>query len=695
MVVGKRPDGSPGLFRVVRRAIALLLIDALALVLLSEILPGFTLDGPGAALVAALVVGLMNALVWPVLARLTLPLSVLTLGLAAIVLNAILTVVVIDLIPGASISGLTEAIVLIAGLTLLTALLGSLLAIGDDDAWNRNVVQRSMKRRGEVVESEVPGVLFLEIDGLAHEIVRRALRDGTTPNLARWVADGSHVLESWETDLSSQTGACQAGLLHGNNDDMPAFRWWEKDAGRPIVTNHPKDAAELERRHSDGHGLLHDDGASRANILSGDAPHSMLTMSTALTRRRPLGRDYAAYFAQPYAVFKTAGSTIADAARERRAAVRQRRRGVVPRIERSRTYALMRAWATAIQLDLQVAAVVGDVLSGRPAIYTTFLAYDEVAHHSGIERADTLAVLAKVDREIGRIARALKDAPRPYRVVVLSDHGQSQGTTFEQRYGLTLEQLVSDNCEASAIASEIGGSDEASAYLGAGLTELGRDDTAAGRTVRTVTRGHRTDGTVVIPAESAHSADGGGDELPELSVMASGCLGLVSFPREPGRVTRERVDELHPALLPALRAHPGIGWVLIRSEREGAIVLGADGERRLADDAVEGADPLAPFGPNAADHLRRTDGFKHCPDLILNSTYWPATDEVAAFEELVGSHGGIGGPQSHPFILHPADLEWPDQPVVGAEQVHRILRGWLYGLGQQAFAPEQPPVPDA
>jgi len=354
MVVGKRPDGSPGLFRVVRRAIALLLIDALALVLLSEILPGFTLDGPGAALVAALVVGLMNALVWPVLARLTLPLSVLTLGLAAIVLNAILTVVVIDLIPGASISGLTEAIVLIAGLTLLTALLGSLLAIGDDDAWNRNVVQRSMKRRGEVVESEVPGVLFLEIDGLAHEIVRRALRDGTTPNLARWVADGSHVLESWETDLSSQTGACQAGLLHGNNDDMPAFRWWEKDAGRPIVTNHPKDAAELERRHSDGHGLLHDDGASRANILSGDAPHSMLTMSTALTRRRPLGRDYAAYFAQPYAVFKTAGSTIADAARERRAAVRQRRRGVVPRIERSRTYALMRAWATAIQLDLQV-----------------------------------------------------------------------------------------------------------------------------------------------------------------------------------------------------------------------------------------------------------------------------------------------------------------------------------------------------
>ena len=83
--------------------------------------------------------------------------------------------------------------------------------------------------------------------------------------------DGSHRLRRWETDWSSQTGACQAGLLHGSNEDMPAFRWWEKERGAAIVTNHPRDAEELERRRSDGRGLLHADGASRANILSGDA----------------------------------------------------------------------------------------------------------------------------------------------------------------------------------------------------------------------------------------------------------------------------------------------------------------------------------------------------------------------------------------------------------------------------------------
>ena len=105
--------------------------------------------------------------------------------------------------------------------------------------------------------------------------------------------------------------------------------------------------------------------------------------------------------------------------RERRAAGEQRRRDVQPRIHRSRTYALVRAYATVLQRDLQVAAVIGDVLAGRPVVYTTFLAYDEVAHHSGVERRDALEVLRRVDRQIARIEAALADAPRPYELVVL------------------------------------------------------------------------------------------------------------------------------------------------------------------------------------------------------------------------------------------------------------------------------------
>jgi hypothetical protein len=353
---------------------------------------------------------------------------VLTLGIAALVLNGVLAMFAIDLLPRAEVATVLDGIAITIVVAGLTAAVYSLLAIDEDDAWHRNVVRRQARRRGQVTESDVPGVLFLEIDGLAHDVLLRALQDGNAPHLASWVRAGSHRLRCWETDWSSQTGACQAGLLHGDNEDMPAFRWWEKERSAAIVTNHPRDAEEIERRHSDGRGLLHADGASRANILSGDAPHSMLTMSTALRRRRPIGKDYAAYFARPYAAARTLVLSLADIGRERRAARSQVRDDVRPRIHRSRSYVFARAWGTVVQRDLQVATVIGDVLAGRPVIYTTFLAYDEVAHHSGIERHDALAVLRDLDRQIARIARACEDGPRPYRLVVLSDHGQSQGS---------------------------------------------------------------------------------------------------------------------------------------------------------------------------------------------------------------------------------------------------------------------------
>ena len=673
----------------VRRGGLVLLLDAGILLLLSELLAGFVLDGPATALGAAAMVGLLNALVWPTLARLTLPLTVLTLGLAALALNGLLVTVAIDLLPGAEVSSLLDGIVITIAVAALTAAVYSLLAIDEDDAWYRNVVRRQARRRQGAVESEVPGVLFLEIDGLSHDVLLRALQDGSAPTLAAWVRGGSHRLRCWETDWSSQTGACQAGLLHGSNEDMPAFRWWEKERGAAIVTNHPRDAEEIERRHSDGRGLLHADGASRANILSGDAPHSMLTMSTALRRRRPIGSDYAAYFARPYAAARTLALAIADIARERRAARSQVRDDVQPRIERSRSYALVRAWGTVVQRDLQVATVIGDVLAGRPVIYTTFLAYDEVAHHSGIERHDALAVLRDLDRQIARIAAACGDATRPYRLVVLSDHGQSQGETFRDRYEQTLEELVRGACEADSVIAAEAGDEDGLSYLSAGLTEVARDETVAARAVRAATRERSDDGVVTLDADSRREMEQGhGGELPELSVMASGCLGLISFPREPGRVTLERIEALYPRLVPALRDHPGIGFVLVRSEREGALAIGAAGTHFLDSGRVVGEDPLAPFGPNAADHLRRTDSFPHCADLMLNSTYWPEFGEVAAFEELVGSHGGMGGTQSYPFVLHPAELEWPREEVVGAERVHRVFRGWLAGLGQTAYASE-------
>jgi hypothetical protein len=352
----------------------------------------------------------------------------------------------------------------------------------------------------------------------------------------------------------------------------------------------------------------------------------------------------------------------------------------------------MRAWATVIQLDLQVAAVVGDMLAGRPAVYTTFLAYDEVAHHSGVERSESLQALKKVDRQIERIMGVADLAPRPYRFVVLSDHGQSQGMTFLDRYGQTLEDLTSELCHGAEVAEVHGGEDDARAYINASAAESDGDSVA----VRTLQRAGRSGepGDRSEKDDEAKAQTGDGQELPELSVMASGCLGLVSFPREPGRLTFEQINELYPDLIPGLVQHPGIGFLLVRSGRDGALAMGAQGTNFLDRRRVDGEDPLAPYGPNTADHVRRTDSFPHCPDLVLNSTYWEDLDEVAAFEELVGSHGGLGGEQSYPFVMHPVDLEWPEDPVIGAESVHHILKGWQADLAANGAAQsEEIPIP--
>ena len=671
--------------------IAALIAGAGGFLLVDALLDTVDVDGFWPAVLAAAVAGVVNALAWPAVIRFALPFTVLTLGLGVLALNGLVMLLAAYVLPGVEVDGLLAGVIVALALTGLTTLVSAVLAIDDEDRVSRHLVRRAARRPGEVEHSDVPGVLFLEIDGLAYEVLRRAMRDGNAPALARWVQEGSHRLVRWETDWSSQTGACQAGLLHGSNEDMPAFRWWEKERGRAIVTNRPRDAAELERRVSDGRGLLHAGGASRANILSGDAPHTLLTMSTVLGVRRPgqrIGSDYYTYFSSPYNVARTLLLSLADIASELRAAAEQRRRDVRPRGHRGLLYSVLRAWATVVQRDLQVEAVLGDVYAGRPVVYTTFLAYDEVAHHSGVERSDALAVLRSVDRELARVQRAVRHAPRPYHLVVLSDHGQTQGATFLQRYGETLEEVVSRACATSEVAAPASGDDEALGRLGAALTEAGKAEGAAAHALRTVTRNRTVDGEVRLEHGSAGKVDGP-EPLPEISVMASGSLGLISFPQLPGRITREQIDELYPALLPALRNHPGVGFVLVRCADGSALVLGEGGERRLSDGAVSGSDPLAPFGGElAARHVARTDGFAHCPDILVNSTYWPELDEVAAFEELVGSHGGLGGPQSFPFLLAPAAFDWPTEPLVGAEAVHRILRGWLADLGHAGYREE-------
>jgi len=532
-------------------------------------------------------------------------------------------------------------------------------------------------------------VILFEIDGLGEGVLREAIRDGHAPTIARWLSDGTHRLLGWECDLSSQTGASQAGLLLGSNWDMPAFRWYEKESDRTMVSNHPADAAEIERRRTTGAGLLADGGTSRGNMFSGDAPRCTATMSVIRDRSRSKAGDLFAYFSDPYGFMRTIILSLADIAHERLAARRQRRSGA-PHVERKGAYPLIRAAIAVVMRDLVTALLLADIVEGVPVSYATFVGYDEVAHHSGIRAPDALAVLKRHDRQLARLERATARSPRPYHLVVLSDHGQTQGAPFRQRYdGTTLEELVRGALAKGDVYAPAA-IDEAWGDVGAVLADARAEPSVGGRMLARATRSRSVEGTVALgPNRLALEAQAGANEA---IVMASGGLGLIYLPSSPERLTLEQIAEAHPQLLRTLASHPGIGYLLVRSQAHGALVLGAHGRRRLHDDAIEGEDPLAHFDATAALHLRRHDRFEHCPDILVNCMYDPVACEVAPFEEFMGSHGGLGGPQTHPFIVLPAAWSLPSAPILGVEAMHEMLRHWLTESQKSAAANPDSPI---
>ncbi|MEG3626671.1 phage holin family protein [Streptomyces poriticola] len=661
-------------------------VSTVTMLVLAGLLPDFQIqseDGDSAtdtAVAAALgagAFGLLSAVVWPLLVRLLLLVPALVLGMLVFFLNGALLLLALRLNPAERGAAAWEtAVVVAAVMSAVASATGAALAVRDDDAYRRRLYRLAdRRRRSDPPCPSGPGTVFLQLDGVGHDVLTAAVGRGLMPTLARWL-DGSdgrpatHRLTPWHTDWSSQTGASQLGILHGSNHDVPAFRWYEKDRREVMVCNRPTSAALLQRRavqHTGDGGLLSLDGASRGNLFSGGAGEQALVLSIATRRRSRENRSrsgYFAYFSDPANAVRTALSFVAEVGREIAQSTRARCRKVRPRVSRGGLYPFVRAFATVVERDVVVAAVMGDLLAGRSAVYADLVAYDEVAHHSGPASRDAEKVLQRLDRAVALIEKVAEHAPRPYRIVVLSDHGQSPGETFRARYGLTLGDLVRAGCGLPVPRR----------------AQRTRSGAEARNTVRAALR---------IPVEEGGEQHRPARRRSEPIVLASGNLGLVSFPDVPHRMSREEIDARYPALLTTLANHPGIGFLLVRSEEHGGIVLGARGTEIPLDRLDENPGPLAPFGPGAADAVRRTHSFPHTADIMVNSFHDPADGEVLAFEEQIGSHGGLGGAQSKAFLLSPVAFTPPAADgagPAGAEQLHRVLRRWL----READGPQVP-----
>ena len=409
-------------------------------------------------------------------------------------------------------------------------------------------------------------MLFVQMDGVPFPVLQMAVSAGTVPTLTRWIRSGSHTMAEWTPKLPATTPASQMGILHGVIDGIPAFRWYDRARDKVMVANKPADAAVIEADLTTGRGLLVDDGVSISNLFTGDAPTAVLTMSRRARGGELAQRAVANFVVSPSGLTRALSRSVSELTRDRFQAKRAIRRDVQPRCERTWETALLRAVTNGALRDLNTILVAQHMLRGTRSIYVDYVDYDEIAHHAGVLRPESLEALEAVDAVLHQLELVATAAPRRYRFVILSDHGQSQGAIFADRYGEDLAALV-----ARLADSEVAASDDSVEGWGrtqALVDELASAGNVSGRGMtsasRAMDKSSRNQPEQVTPGDaSTRSADRGATGAETFHVFGSGNLGLIYVRGEKARLDRAELHRRFPRLVDGLALHPGVGFVVV------------------------------------------------------------------------------------------------------------------------------------
>src|SRR3954452_19973801 len=332
------------------RLVVQFIVYGLVLAFLQWLLPGFQQAHLLTNIAALLILSFLNTFLRPALVSLTLTVNVLTFGLFTLVLNGVLLLLVDFLLPKFLVGSLWEAIVVTIVLTMVGVVLEGILYNEEDrELREYNRIKRLAGKRATLSTGGRPGLILLEIDGLSEPVMRRAIEAGHMPRIAEWIKSGKYQLVGWDSGLPAQTSAMQAGILHGTHKDIPAFRWYDKNLKRLLVSGTPKDAAVMIQAVEDGHGILQDNGFSLNNWAYGDANSVVLTMSTMTVAGHGLkaqANEMYSFFASPDTLPVVLVGMVKDLILEYRQAHYQRTHNVLPRVHRGGVYPLMRVATT-------------------------------------------------------------------------------------------------------------------------------------------------------------------------------------------------------------------------------------------------------------------------------------------------------------------------------------------------------------
>ncbi|MDB4911046.1 MAG: hypothetical protein JWO39_1869 [Gemmatimonadetes bacterium] len=558
--------------------------------------------------------------------------------------------------------------------------------------WYYDLKYRAFRRESRTRDGR-RGIVALQIDALAYADLRRAMALGYCPTISRLLRDEGFHIRRWFSGLPSATPYCQAGIFHGENAGIPAFRFFDKATRRVITCNAPHGVQYIrDRIHVPG-ALAN--GSSYVNLLDGDARTVAFTVATrermSVYRRLGGTRMLLLIAIHPVRVLRMAFQSVVEWLREeweRLASTLSSRathaEGIFP---------FVRILSNVIVRELQTMAIVLDVWLGVPVIYSTYMQYDELAHHFGPSSTGALSDLKRTDARIAEIWRMIQDgAPRQYDLVILSDHGmtpaKSYRVLFKESLGSTVTKIMSRGPGAGSLARAsdadvLTSASEDSEYsdVGPGIVESvaqmsrhrHRSWRKALRAVRDWIRSRYGLREIVFPEKYRVDAH------HELVVTYSSCLALIYFDDDSEQLMREDIMRVprRAYLYRALLEHRGIGLVATRSA-EGVELESPSGRAVIERESesvrvLEGENPLATYGTSASVVRAVRDLIlqPNSGDIVLFGAY--DGYDIVSFDDQVGAHGSAGGDQVYPFIITPQDLDLSDEVIEDARDVHRVV----------------------
>ncbi len=536
------------------------------------------------------------------------------------------------------------------------------------------------------------GAVILQIDALAYSDLRRALELGYCPTIARLLGEEGFHLRRWFSGLPSATPYAQAGIFHGENGGIPAFRFYDKGARRVITCNAPHGVQYIrDRIHAPG-ALA--GGSSYVNLLDGDARTVAFTVATrertSLYRRLGGTRMALLILLHPIRLARMLVQSAGEWMREEWERVAAHLGGRVTHSEG--IFPFVRILSNVVVRELQTMAIMLDIHLGVPIIYSTYMQYDELAHHFGPSSRFALADLARTDARIAELWRMIRvAAPRGYDLIILSDHGMTPATSYRVRFGESLGTTVQKMMRATT-ASVLASAAEDSEYadVGPAIVETVAQATDAEsrrwqralRATRDWVRSRYGLREIILPEKYRV------DARHDLVVTYSSCLALVYFADVPEPLGLDDIlgDARRAGLYAALLAHPGIGLVLTRVDG-GVHLASRAGRAVIVGDAlhvIQGENPLAIYGTEAyvVRAVRDLVSQPNAGDIVLFGAY--DGYDIVSFDDQVGAHGTAGGGQMYPFMITPPALDLGAERLEDARDVHRLV------LSKYAHDAEEP-----